>query len=219
MSTLTIIQARMGSTRFPGKILAPLAGRPVISHVIARAIKADVGQVVVAVPGTDENAPVTAYLRGAVPVFLGPEDDVLGRFARAAALFAPDATTIVRITADCPLVDPATIADLVDRYESIGADYLGRTNAPDGNDVEVFSAALLRVADRLAASHEREHVTTWMRKRNEAVTLTGNEDMTGIKYSVDTVEDLRVCDRLLVECGPDAGWRDYVAALRRWSTG
>jgi spore coat polysaccharide biosynthesis protein SpsF (cytidylyltransferase family) len=217
VKTIVVIQARMGAKRFPGKVLAPLSGRPVIDHVIARAREAAVGRVVVAMPNTDENGPLASWLADGIPWYAGSESDVLARYSEAVERLMPEAEVVVRITADCPLVDPLTIANMVDRFHAMGALYLGRTNAPDGNDVEVFMAALLYAAQRNAGPDEREHVTTWMRKQTDAVELTGTEDLSDVKYSVDTVEDLAVCERLIAECG-NAGWRDHVAALRRWRT-
>jgi spore coat polysaccharide biosynthesis protein SpsF (cytidylyltransferase family) len=210
MTPQIIIQARMGSTRFPGKVLAPLAGKPVISHVIDRAIQADVGDVMVAIPSTDENYPLSDYLRGVVAVWAGSESDVLGRFAEAADIRSDP---IIRITGDCPLVDHRTIGALVWERDQRGLPYLGRTNDPDGNDVEVFTRDFLMEADRNSGQHQREHVTTWMRQHPAAVCIDHGL-YRDVKYSIDTVEDLRTCEALIGLCGDEAPMLAYVAAYR-----
>ncbi len=217
MNTVVVIQARMGSTRFPGKVLAPLAGETVIDHVIRRARLAQVGRVIAAIPGTVENVPLERHLRDRLWTFDGSETDVLGRFLGTVCTYAPDADAVVRITGDCPLVDPAVIRFCVEQFtKQEGAFYVGRCNDPDGTDCEVFPIVALLKAHREAGPDQREHVTTWIRATMPCLHVTAGEDVTGLKYSVDTPEDLAVCERLIAECGPDAGWRDHVAALRRW---
>lgn len=212
---LLIVQARMGSHRFPGKVLAPLNGKPVIWHVVQACRRTVVpfgwtGRTVVAIPKVaDEHDPLAAYLRAASIEFMAVpgEDDVLGRYATVAAAH-PEYDPIVRITADCPLVDHGTIVTLVREQQDSGCPYVARTMDPDGNDVEVFSRALLTEAD--AVSVDREHVTTWMRTRPGIRIMPTGRDLSRVKYSLDTVEDLRRCESLLNLRGEGAHWESYV---------
>ena len=162
-----LIQARMGSTRFPGKSMADLHGQPMLLHVIHRTLAARRLQKV-AVATTDQPADdqIAALCEQAnIPCFRGSEDDVLDRFYRAAQAHSAD--TIVRITADCPLIDPAVIDRIVERFQQGDCDYVSNTiryTYPDGLDTEAFSFSALEQAWREARKPaEREHVTPYLR--------------------------------------------------------
>jgi spore coat polysaccharide biosynthesis protein SpsF len=166
--TVAIIQARTGSTRLPRKTLAPVLGRPLLDLMLERVQRAQTLDGVVLATSTlarDDELAAIAERRG-VSVFRGGERDVLGRYVGAAAHAC--AETIVRLTGDCPLIDP----DVIDRVVGVAQRTLGArvdlvTNAPrsgrtypDGMDVEVFTAQTLRRIDALAtAADDREHVT------------------------------------------------------------
>ena len=163
-----IIQARMGSTRLPGKVLEDLAGQTVLAHVIARAQRIPgVHQVGCAIPAEERSDPVAAEAkrRGAL-VHRGSEDDVLGRYCGAAMTCKAD--VVMRITSDCPLIDPEVSGQVLKHFFESGADYCSNVDPrswPKGLDTEVFSAALLeRAAQSTQDPHDREHVTPWMRK-------------------------------------------------------
>ncbi len=193
--TLAIIQARIGSHRFKNKVLADLNGKPVLAHVVERVrqIKG-VDDVVLAVPRGEVAA--LAYCGNVV----GPdvaEDDVLGRFVEVAERFSA-ADTCVRLTADCPLLDPEVCERLLNVYhaspwcEYAWIDTRPGTGWPDGLDAECFSRDLLMRAHAEATDPaDREHVTSWMR-RNAAVLSLPSE----LKYqdwpkvSIDTPDDL-----------------------------
>lgn len=165
MSVVCIVQARMGSQRFPGKVLAMLGTKPVIGHVYERCRYA-IPNTVVAIPASAENDPLADYLRTIdAPVFRwdGPENDVLGRYA--ACLKVHPADWVVRVTGDCPLVEPAVILGLVKRAQDTGEMYVGNVyprTAPSGYDVEVIHAAELRWMHAALDPEcpEREHVTS-----------------------------------------------------------
>ncbi len=166
---LAILQARMSSTRLPGKVLLPLQGAPMIVRQIERTQRArSLDALVVATStGADDDAIAAAV---AVPVHRGPLDDVLARFV--GALDAHPADHVVRLTADCPLVDPGLIDACVALHLESGADYTSNTPAshawPKGLDVEVIGAPALRRAAREATTaEEHEHVTwgIWNRPR------------------------------------------------------
>jgi spore coat polysaccharide biosynthesis protein SpsF (cytidylyltransferase family) len=238
-----IIQARMGSKRFPGKMLADLCGKPVIEHVIDRVL--DSGPRVVAIPDTPENVPLAhhieneptlferldkndvanglllrqvARLRIPVRLFRGNESDVLRRFSDAATwAFAQYGATagIVRITGDCPLVDHWLIGELFQTFRRSGMAYVGQTNDPDGSDVEVFSYdALMRSNEMAKEQRQREHVTTYMRECMNGFINPSYCSTENVKFSVDTPADLARCAELIRKCGVNAGWRKYMEALQ-----
>jgi len=167
--TVCIIQARMGSTRLPGKVLKLLDAHPVIWHVYTRCKQA-VPRTVVAIPASKENDPLAEYLRGIhAPIFRwdGPEEDVLGRYA--ACLKVHPADWVVRVTGDCPLVEPAVIRGLVKRAHDTGDMYVSNIHprsVPSGYDVEVLHSACIRLANDTLSPEtaSREHVTPWIRE-------------------------------------------------------
>jgi len=164
---VAVVQARMGSSRFPGKSLADICGRPMLWHVISRVRSSPlVERVVVA---TTEKPPDDSIAelckREGIPCFRGSEDDVLDRFYRAAK--ANSAEIVVRVTADCPLIDPAVVDRVVTRFREGEYDYVSNTlryTYPDGLDTEVFSFRALEQAWREATkASDREHVTPYLR--------------------------------------------------------
>ncbi len=179
---LAIIQARLGSTRFPRKVLAKMNdGRTVLAHVMERANL---------IRGVDR-------VRVAWPfIYDGDENDVLGRFAHVAT-WTPEADTIMRLTADCPLLDPDVCARVLDLYRAADCQYAwtdtSKGDWPDGLDCEVFSRQLLgQCADVASDPADREHVTSWMRRGNAmTVSLRPDPAYAGWpKLSIDTPEDL-----------------------------
>jgi glutamate-1-semialdehyde 2,1-aminomutase/spore coat polysaccharide biosynthesis protein SpsF len=199
MKTVAIIQARMGSNRLPGKVLADLGGQPVLAWVVraARAIPgADEVWVATSTHAADDE--VAAWCAAnAVRVYRGSEHDVLERFARTAE--AAGADVLVRITADCPLFDPA-VAGLVLRLRAIsGADYASNVDPrtwPDGLDCEVVTAAALRTAAAEATEpSDREHVTPYVRNNRARFTwetlISPLAGLPGERWTLDTADDLR----------------------------
>jgi spore coat polysaccharide biosynthesis protein SpsF len=206
MKVVAIIQARLGSTRLPGKVLAEVGGRPLLARQIERLRRArTLDELVVATTTkTDDDAIKQLAHALGVGCFRGPADDVLHRFALAARDAAAD--VVVRVTADCPLIDP-TIVDQAVRAiceQPAACDYasnvLERTY-PRGLDVEaMWSDALLRM-DRLARSPSaREHVTTFARFERPDLFLLRSirdwEDNSDLRWTVDTAEDLEYIRRL-----------------------
>lgn len=205
MHIAAIIQARMGSSRLPGKVMLPLRGGRVIDHVVARAA---------AIPGVDEVAVATSTELGEQPlvdhltrvgvrVIRGPEHDCVRRYRIAADALAADA--VVRITADCPLLDPEVSGQVVNRFvEAAGAlDYVSNVverTYPRGLDTEVLSVKALREADRDArrADH-REHVTqfVWSQPhRFRLAGVSGEADHSSHRWTLDTPEDLALISRI-----------------------
>jgi len=191
---LTIIQARMSSTRLPGKVLLPIANKPMLYWTIRAAKQTPlVDKVIVATSNTEEDERLRDYALHYVDVLPGDLHDVLGRFYLAALCYSP--THIVRLTADCPMVDPEIIDKVISAH--LYGDYDYTTNSgfqgsyPDGQDVEVFTMKTLTRAAKLATKpYDREHVTSFMRNRQMFnIGRVYCKNAGNKKYSVDTKED------------------------------
>ena len=201
---LAILQARMSSSRLPGKVLAPVLGEPMIGRQIERVGRArSIDRLVVATSDDPSDDPLAAYVeRLGAPVFRGSLQDVLGRFTAAADAFGP-AEHIVRLTADCPLTDPTVIDACVALHLETGADYT--TNGqqrtyPVGLDVEALPAAALATADREASDpYDREHVTAFLYRRPERFKLAHLRqavDRSALRWTVDHPADLEFVRRV-----------------------
>ena len=185
MRLACIIQARLGSTRFPGKVLAKLGGKPVLDWVVEAAARIPrVNEVRVAWPGPHEH-----------------EDDVLSRYWRVAGeLGWPDA--IMRVTGDCPLLDPHVSSLVVEKFLGGGAMYVSNIwpvrTWPDGLDTEVFTLEALRRAHEGARDlHDREHVTPWMQRNLVCLNVPHMVDWSRVRLTLDTPEDLRWLEQVL----------------------
>lgn len=223
MKTVAIVQARMGSTRLPGKVLMPIDGVPMIELLLARLARStEVGRIVVATSVDPLNDPLADHVRAlGYACERGSELDVLDRFVQA--IRANPADIVVRITGDCPLVDPALVDEAVRAFKASGADYLSNTAPPtwpDGLDVEVFSAAALECAGREAhESYDREHVTPYLRTvgRFTQASLRNPEDWSSLRWTVDEPADFEVISKVFDHFGTRAefGWRDLLALQQR----
>jgi spore coat polysaccharide biosynthesis protein SpsF len=171
LSTAAIIQARMGSTRLPGKTLMDLGGHPVVDWVTTRVAMTDgLDEVIVATSDQPADDVLARHLGGhGQRVVRGPAEDVLGRFQQALAV--TDADTVIRITADCPFVQPELVSLGLTTFFECGADYVGTAldgRMPRGFDLEVIRRSALELAAREAHDPvEREHVTTFVIRRPE----------------------------------------------------
>ncbi len=197
MKTVAIIQARMGSTRLPNKVLADLGGKPMLAQVVARVRRArTIDEVVVATSTAPQDDAIESFCATQViSCFRGSEDDVLDRYYQTASAFKAD--VVVRITADCPLHDPRVIDTVVSHFDPARADYVSNTverTYPDGLDTEVFSIAALERAWREAAwISEREHVTPYIWKHPDLFRLDQvkqSVDLSALRWTVDEPRDL-----------------------------
>lgn len=222
MRLVAIIQARMGSSRLPGKVLMPLAGRPVLEHVVARARCSNAfDEVVVATTVRAVDDPLAAEAeRLGVRTVRGSEDDVLERYQLASS--ASGADSVARITADCPLLDPDLLAAMAQRFRSERPDLL--TNArvrtyPRGLDAEFFSAdALALAAAEARAPDQREHVTPFLYQHPERFHIVdhlGSPDLSHHRWTLDTPEDYELLARIFTSAEPDPGLQDVLAILAR----
>ena len=193
---LAVIQARMGSSRLPGKVLMDLNGEPTILRIIDRLKKAlTVDEIIVATSLDESDNELFELLhRKEIECFRGSLEDVLSRFI--GALASSDAEIVIRITADCPLVMPKLVDQMVKDFLVSDLDYLSNTitpTFPDGLDVEIFTKeALMRLNGLSLSSQEREHVTLGIRNRPEQFTLSnfvGKTDLSGLRWTVDYQED------------------------------
>ena len=220
---VAIVQARIGSQRLPGKVLADLAGAPLLARLVERVRAArTIADVVIATPDGPGDAAIRALAADlGAGCFAGSEDDVLARYAGAAARF--DADPIVRITADCPLIDPALIDACVGRFLDGGWDHVSVGGEfPDGLDTEVVAAsALARAHAEARLRSEREHVTPFVWKRPErfrCTTVVFPEPRGGCRWTVDEPRDLafvRAVYARLYRPGRIFGWRDVIALCAR----
>lgn len=201
---VAILQARMSSSRLPGKVMKPILGMPMIGRHIERLNRCDsLDRIVVATSRDPSDDGLAAYAEGlGVRVFRGALDDVLGRFQGAALSNGP-ATHVVRLTADCPLADPGVIDACVWRHVETGADYTSNTlerTYPDGLDVEVMTAAALKTMQAEAKDpYEREHVTPFLYRnpdRFRIAQLTQRAQLSDRRWTVDTAEDFEFVSRV-----------------------
>jgi len=197
MKTVCIIQARMGSSRLPGKVLLPLNGHTVIQEVISRSQRIfSVDEVAVAVSDRPGNDILAEYVAGeGIRCIRGSEPDVLSRYVEAAK--ETEASIIVRVTADCPLISPELCSDVVLELKKSGADYASNImprTFPQGFDCEAFTLNTLLAANRFATSGpDREHVTQWMQRDDSVrrVNVRCRWPLEG-RVTLDTVDDYRV---------------------------
>lgn len=199
-----ILQARMSSSRLPGKVMKPLAGAPMIARQIERLRRAaSLERIVVATSEDASDDPLADYLAASgTDVFRGSLTDVLGRFVACAEHFGLDGA-IVRLTADCPLADPDLVDACVALHQRQGADFTSNDQHrtfPRGLDVEVFNREGLDAAGREASDpYDREHVTPFFYhnpERFRLAELTQARDDSALRWTVDTPQDFAYVERV-----------------------
>jgi spore coat polysaccharide biosynthesis protein SpsF len=217
MKTIAIIQARLGSTRLPGKVLLRLAEDTVLGHVVRRVRACPrLNGVIVATTVADEDAAiVTECQRLGVPSFRGSAEDVLARYFHAAQ--GAGAEAVVRVTSDCPLFDPELLDRMLETFHRLNAtavtvDYLSNTlrrTFPRGLDAEIFTFAALRDAFAEATSpHEREHVTPFFYEHPERFRLhsvEGPTDLSAHRWTLDTPDDWKLIESVYRELHTPGG--------------
>ena len=226
--TACIVQARLGSTRLPGKVLEPLGDASVLEHVLRRcqAITGVDTVVCATVPGRDGDPVAALAEKLAVNVFRGSESDVLARYHGAA--HAAEADIVLRVTSDCPLIDPEICAAVLRLREESDADYAANNMPPSwphGLDCEAFTiAALDEAAETATLAEDHEHVTPWIR-RNRAyhrVNLSGpGGELIEQRWTLDYPEDLAFLREIyerLPKGGPGRSWRAAAAIVSREPT-
>ena len=220
---LAIVQARVTSTRLPGKVLSDICGEPMLMRQIARIrAAATIDRVVVATSDDASDDPLAELCQArGVDVHRGSLDDVLDRFRATARAFAGD--IVVRLTGDCPLSDPVVIDRVMRAFEASDCDYASnilRPTFPDGLDVEVMSLSTLeRAWESARLASEREHVTPYIYKHPEIFRLHGVEhsrDLSALRWTVDTAADLAFVRQVfsaLLPRAPGFGMQDVLSLL------
>lgn len=200
-----IIQARMGSTRLPEKVMKNLQGKTVLDHVIERVKQSKlIDEIIIATTTHERDAVIESEaLRCGVKAFRGSEDDVLSRYYYAAKENNLD--VVVRITSDCPLIDPIVLDEIIDFYlennyeivSNASSDLLTRTY-PRGLDTEVFSFKVLEHAfDHAEEKYQREHVTPFIYENtNQAFYYKNSVDYSKYRWTLDTDEDLELISKV-----------------------
>jgi len=222
-----ILQARMGSTRLPGKILKPVLGKPLLSYQIERLRRAQlVDEIIVATTTSPLDDPLIELCKKeGIKFYRGSEEDVLDRYYQAAKAFHAD--VIIRVTGDCPLIDPQILDRVIQFYTDTTPSYDYVSNSlkltfPRGLDVEVFSFKNLERASIEAKwSQEREHVSVYFYHHPELFSLGNVEcetDLSRHRWTVDEEADLKLITLLLEELyphHPTFGMSDVLKVLRQ----
>lgn len=208
MNKLIVVQARVGSSRLPGKVLLPLAGKPLLARMVERVLAANTDYDVVVATSTDprDDEIVSICRTEGFPWFRGHATDLLDRHYRAA--IERKADVVAKIPSDCPLIDPSVVRRVLESFEARWSPYdyvsnLHPATWPDGNDVEVMTFEALEAAHREAeAPHEREHTTPYLWDRPERFWVGNVRWETGMDYSmthrltIDYPEDYELIRRV-----------------------
>jgi spore coat polysaccharide biosynthesis protein SpsF len=217
MSVVAIVQARMGSSRLPGKTLANLCGSPVLLHVVERLKKCNyIHTVVVATTTNNEDDEIEDFCnKHKIECFRGSSSDVLSRYALCAKKY--NASTVVRITSDNPLIDSKIVDHVIDFFLQGDFDYVSNNiikTFPHGLDVEVMSNDALQVSDKESTSpRDREHVTQYIRSSIDKFNIRNVEsdkDYSDIRITLDETEDYNLIEYLISTYGSDIEFADIV---------
>ena len=209
MTVIAIVQARMGSTRLPNKVMKPINGVPMIELLLARLSRSkEIDQIVVATSINAENQPLVEHISALdYSCEQGSEDDVLDRYVQAAK--AHHADVVVRITGDCPLVDPELVDECIRRFRAVNVDYFSNTNPPtypDGLDIEVVTLAALETAMHESDKpFDHEHVTPYVREAGQFKTagMQNSDDLSALRWTVDEPADFEVISKVFAHFAPD----------------
>jgi spore coat polysaccharide biosynthesis protein SpsF len=223
-NVVAIIQARMGSTRLPGKVLMEIGGATVLARVIGRLARSErISRVVVATTDSALDDEIVSAARGSgAECFRGSEQDVLSRYVGAAE--ASNADWVVRVTSDCPLIDSGIVDRVIAAACENGADFASNCihrSYPRGLDAEVFSITSLRTAERLSdRPHQREHVTSIFYERPDLFrvqSVRGERDYSRYRWTLDTVEDMNLIRAIYAafQDRDNVSWRDAVYLMER----
>tara|TARA_A100001015_G_C14979463_1_gene708844 strand:+ start:1108 stop:1815 length:708 start_codon:yes stop_codon:yes gene_type:complete len=221
MKTIAIIQARMGSTRLPGKVMMKIIGKPIIEHLIDRVSKSGyINDIVVATSNKTENQELINFLKlKGIKIFIGDEEDVLSRYYLTAKKY--QAKNIVRITADCPLIDYSVIDSTIKAYFKDTVDYTSNIfprSFPKGLDTEVFSFKSLEKAFKESnKKYDREHVTPYIRESGKfkISNFSYKKDLSHVRLTVDWKEDFILIDKIFNIFKPNTlfNWLDIISIM------
>jgi glutamate-1-semialdehyde 2,1-aminomutase len=222
MKSVAIIQARMGSTRLPNKVMKLIDGVPMIELLLARLARAvELDEIVVATSVDERNQPLVEHVsKLGYRCYQGSENDVLDRYIQAAKMAQAD--VIIRVTGDCPLIDPDLVDAAIRSYKAACVDYLSNASPPsypDGLDTEVFSfAALERAAAETNKPYDHEHVTPYLRESGKfrQTALQNAEDLSALRWTVDESADFKVVSNVFAHFAPDIhfAWQQVLELQR-----
>lgn len=221
MNVVAIVQARMGSSRLPGKTLVDLCGYPTLLHVVQRLKKCNnINILVVATTTNNEDDEIETFCnKNKIECFRGSSSDVLSRYALCAKKY--NATTIVRITGDNPLIDSKLVDNAIDFFLKGDFDYVANNiirTFPHGLDVEVMSNNALKISDKESTSlRDREHVTQYIRSSDKFKTqnIESDYDYSDIRITLDEDEDYKLIQHLLSNYGRDIVFSDIVKIFNK----
>ena len=224
--TTAIIQARMTSTRLPGKVLMDIEGKPMLWRVINRLrFSKKIDDIILAIPDTKENDILEEFIKkNNIKYFRGSEKDVLSRYYEAAK--KNKCNTIARITSDCPLIDPKIVDSVIKKYLNSSADYTSNTlkrTFPRGLDIEVFNFKVLEKAYKEAKQfYQREHVTPYIYENPEKfrlINVKNKSNLCFMRWTVDEKKDLEFVREIYKKIYPKKKifyMKDIVAILRKY---
>lgn len=207
MKTSVIVQARMGSTRFPGKILKEVDGQPLLAHLFKRlSLCKEVDSLILATTTNSEDDLLEEFAsKFNVNVFRGSVDDVLDRYFNAAQKFGTD--VIVRVTSDCPLIDPAIIDEAIVHFNNNDLDFYSNSEPlpskwPDGMDLSIFTLKALKKVKALAQKpSDKEHVTFFFWQNPELFKCSkweASKDFSKFRLTIDYIEDLTIIENVIL---------------------
>jgi spore coat polysaccharide biosynthesis protein SpsF (cytidylyltransferase family) len=221
LKTILITQARTGSTRLPGKVLKEINGKSLLEIHLERLKKClKISEIIVATTANDEDGIIyEKALKLGFSSFRGSETDVLDRFYQSVK--DKNADWIVRVTSDCPLIDPELVDEIVTFVQENNCDYCSNgliENFPDGQDVEVFKFSALKIAwENAVLKSEREHVTPYIRNNSDfnncnlfkAINFPCHSDFSKIRMTVDEQRDFDLLEILIHQLGTEKTWLTY----------
>jgi spore coat polysaccharide biosynthesis protein SpsF (cytidylyltransferase family) len=221
IKTVLITQARTGSTRLPGKVLMEVNNSPLLKiHLDRLSQTKNIDKIIVATTVNKEDDIIEKIAtEWGYEVFRGSENDVLDRFYQAVK--KPNPTWVVRVTSDCPLIDPNLVGDVLNFTQVQNVDYCSNTMVekfPDGQDVEVFKFSALEYAWMNATKKsDREHVTPFIRENSNyknnsrftAINFDIENNYSNIRMTVDEQKDFELINKVVSELGTEKSWLDY----------
>lgn len=223
MPTIAIIQARLGSTRLPGKVLLKVNKEDtLLSYQIKRLKRSSkINKIVVATSTNPENDAVVDVCRNLnIDCFRGSEDDVLDRYYKCSLAY-PQYTQIIRLTADCPLIDPQVIDDMILFFETNNLDYTwnvghNQNSFPDGLDADISTKTALTIAAQKATTQfDREHVTSFIRNSSQfrRLPFSAPQDFLHIRLTVDYPKDFELIKYIIANSPISAPYEHYINLL------
>lgn len=223
MKIVAIVQARMGSTRLPNKVMQQIGGKPMIGLLFDRLARSKkINQIILATSTDKRNNPLCEYIENiGYGVFRGSESDVLERYYQSALMSKAD--VVIRITGDCPLIDPDQVDFVIEKFQREHLDYCSNADPPtfpDGLDTEVFSFAALEAARNDATRPaEREHVTPYIKKSGKfrIASVQNSEDYSTERWTVDEPEDFQVVTEIFGHFAPrtDFSWLEVIELWKK----